>query len=173
MCEYACSCELPLFDKELLSEFGHALKTLSAAGERELHTEDQSSFLFLTTPLTSFPSVALCVFINPSTIVPPLLLIFAVCFFFSQCLPMEIREFWDLNWFALIDSLPQNNSDSYGTKWRKVGLKGGRTGLMGEMLFKVRVLKHFSLCYNCSVLVLWLLLHSTRQWKKLATRCWL
>lgn len=44
--------------------------------ERELHTEDQSSFLFLTTPLMSFPSIPLRIFINPSS---PLLSLLSLC----------------------------------------------------------------------------------------------
>lgn len=90
---HLCTCARSLFDKELLSGFGHALKTLSAAGERELHTEDQPSFLFLSTPLMSFPSITLCIFINPTSLFCPLSLLWVLLFFSVQSPKMETREF--------------------------------------------------------------------------------
>lgn len=48
----------------------------SECSRRELHTEDQSSFLFLSTPLRPFPSITLCVFINPPS---PSASLFSLC----------------------------------------------------------------------------------------------
>lgn len=72
-----CVCVLPGSE---LSGFWTCSENCSRT---ELHTEDQSSFLFLTTPLMSFLSITpLCVFINPSS----LSLCFPAHLFFSHCL---------------------------------------------------------------------------------------
>lgn len=95
--------------------------------ERELHTEDQPSFLFLTTPLMSFPSITLRIFINPSTLVPPRPLWSFVSIFFSHCLlrwkHMNFETWIGLHWSAASPRLTvavRAQNGASGVWWNRI-----------------------------------------------------